>query len=157
MTEAVAASMAARAELTFCRDTSSVVCFHFTDACMREQPSCLCLPSLSSLSPSSDVHCRCRVVAVRLRCAGFPRSPGQRPSPPGCCLAAPAEPSTAEGSETPREAGDEDLPMFVNNITPLEIIHTFVVYITDYLISYDILHHEIQSTGCVLKIESKNL
>ena len=33
--EAVDANMAASAELTFCRDTSRVVCFHFTEACGR--------------------------------------------------------------------------------------------------------------------------
>ena len=35
MIDAVAASMAARAELTLCLDTSNVVCFHFTDPCNK--------------------------------------------------------------------------------------------------------------------------
>ena len=38
--EAVAANMAARAELTFCRETSSVVCFHLIVLC-REDSSCV--------------------------------------------------------------------------------------------------------------------
>lgn len=114
MTEAVAASMAARAELTFCLDTSNVVCFHFTDACDKIYQSrlCICMVVCNiAMVIAVSLHCRCPEEVGMQHCTGFPLFPGQQPVLPGCSPGGPVGPSAAEGSGSQMEHRDVSLEM----------------------------------------------